>query len=130
MGFAESSSTCGEPPACSSYTQCIECAMEEECTFNFKTKKCSAAADSKASFLSFPVCQGSSCKCGLEQSFLAVGVVTGFFFSIGLAGLITLMGTCCCGRNQRKASPQFGGADEDEWDAMAAEPLPLVANAE
>lgn len=128
MGFAESSGTCGSPPDCGSYTQCIECAAEDGCAFNFRSRKCLAAAEAGVSFLSFPVCRSSECNCGLGQSFMAYGMATGFFACLAVVGLAAVLLACCGKFGNKDSRPQDQCVDAEERDAGDSEPLPLVEN--
>lgn len=128
MGFAESSGTCGAPPDCSSYSQCVECASEPECAFNFKLNKCVHSSEAGASILSFPVCQGSGCRCGMGQSFLFYGFATGFLTSmIVIAGSFAALYACTAIRS-KKDRRVYELADEEGERAVESEPMPLVEN--
>lgn len=128
MGFAESSGSCGDPPDCSSYTQCVECAAEEECAFNFRSKTCFPASKAGFNPLSFPVCRGSSCRCGFGQSFLVYGVATGFASCLAVVGLLVAMITGCAAMRGEGTRPQYEIGDGGEGDSRAAEPMPLIEN--
>jgi Xylanase inhibitor C-terminal len=128
MGFAASSATCGAPPDCASYTQCIECAAEDQCAFNFRSRQCVAASEAGVNLLSFPVCRGSGCRCGIGQSFLAYGVATGFLSCLAFVGFLIVLVMGCGALRRKDQRSQFVVGDEEEAESRATEPAPLVDN--
>lgn len=128
MGFAESSGTCGAPPDCSSYTQCIECASEPLCSFNFKSKKCMPSSEAGSSVLSFPVCRGSSCRCWMGQSFLVYGFATGFLISAIVIGFVAAVASTFGAFRASERSRRIFQIGDDENEAVESEPIPLVEN--
>jgi Xylanase inhibitor C-terminal len=104
IGFAESTETCGGPPDCGSYTECLECAaLGDACAYDFSKKQCISAAEAGSHLLAFPICQGKSCACELgQQSFLLYGLATGFVgCSAVIALIVVLCGICSVVKGQR-----------------------------
>jgi hypothetical protein len=131
IGFAESSSTCGSPTACASYTKCDECAgMPDECAYNLLTKTCIPKSKSGINIIPFPVCHGSNCLCSLgPRTFVSYGLLTGFALcSLALGGIMLLLTLGSMVARRFAPRSPFDIADDEEFSANASEPEPLIDN--
>lgn len=128
MGFAESAGTCGDPPECSSYTQCVECAADSKCAYDFNARACLAREHAGWHIFPFPVCTGSGCVCKFgPQTYLLYGLAAGFLTCVGAALVgfvfVTLYNYTRKSRQQRSFGRMDEGTENDN-----SEPAPLVAN--
>lgn len=91
LGFAEAAPGCGGESQCRSYTQCVECAGESRCSYNFRSASCSTRQPGLG-LVPYPDCSGSSCLCSLgPQAGIAFGVAAGLLGSLLIAGVIAFV---------------------------------------
>lgn len=124
MGFAISKGDCGgRSGMCASYTQCQECASDNQCSYDFQTELC-GTKHSGITLLPYPTCSGKSCLCKL-------GGFVGPFFGV-ICGLITavVIGILLitCSLFYRRKEKIRGDAYNRQDDSMIQEELLRTPN--